>query len=338
MGNQTRTRLVWADSLKGWLILLVVLGHALQWALGEDGMNNSHLWNWIYSFHMPAFMAVSGWLAYRPGRKTQPAGQLILRRAMQLLVPYFCWSVISTIVHRHQLTSALRNYVLKPDIYFWFLWVLFFIYLLFILVEVASKRFNLNHTVVLLSTALGLVGIMVVTEFRLFGFQYISYYFMFFTFGFLIHQYPLLQTRRMAMLLPCAILWLLLAWWWKMHDLPAWIPALPGVPSSLLSYSYRSITALAAIFFLLNATPLLLDSSRFPNNFAPTLGQWSLGIYTAHLTFITLLRKTLKAWCPSIPDWVFVLLLFFMALAISLAIVWLVMRNKHTARWLMGKL
>ena len=57
-------RLIWADSLKGWLILLVILGHAIQSTLGEE-CDSNHVWNLIYSFHMPAFMAVSGWLAFR---------------------------------------------------------------------------------------------------------------------------------------------------------------------------------------------------------------------------------------------------------------------------------
>lgn len=60
-----KKRLVWADSLKGWLIILVVLGHAIQNTLGVE-CDNDHLWNIIYSFHMPAFMAISGFLAYRP--------------------------------------------------------------------------------------------------------------------------------------------------------------------------------------------------------------------------------------------------------------------------------
>lgn len=30
---------------------------------------NNYLWNLIYSFHMPAFMAISGFLAYRPNLK-----------------------------------------------------------------------------------------------------------------------------------------------------------------------------------------------------------------------------------------------------------------------------
>ena len=59
-------RFIWADALKGELIMLVVLGHAIQNTLGEACESN-HLWNIIYSFHMAAFMAVSGYVAFRPG-------------------------------------------------------------------------------------------------------------------------------------------------------------------------------------------------------------------------------------------------------------------------------
>lgn len=57
MGTQ---RLVWADSLKGILILLVVLGHAIQ-GVYTDNVETDRLWNVIYSFHMPAFFAISGY-------------------------------------------------------------------------------------------------------------------------------------------------------------------------------------------------------------------------------------------------------------------------------------
>lgn len=60
-------RLFWADSLKGWLMLLVILGHAIQTVIPEACYQN-HIWNLIYSFHMPAFMAVSGYFAYRANR------------------------------------------------------------------------------------------------------------------------------------------------------------------------------------------------------------------------------------------------------------------------------
>ncbi len=61
-----KKRLIWVDALKGLLILLVILGHAIQKELGAD-CEQSRLWNIIYSFHMPAFMAVSGWLVYGSG-------------------------------------------------------------------------------------------------------------------------------------------------------------------------------------------------------------------------------------------------------------------------------
>ena len=60
--NMAKERLIWADSLKGWLMILVILGHVIQCIL-KEGCNDNHVWNLIYSFHMPACMAVSGWLA-----------------------------------------------------------------------------------------------------------------------------------------------------------------------------------------------------------------------------------------------------------------------------------
>lgn len=61
------SRLLWADSLKGLLMILVILGHAIQGCKPEECFHN-HVWNLIYSFHMPAFMAVSGYFAYRVQR------------------------------------------------------------------------------------------------------------------------------------------------------------------------------------------------------------------------------------------------------------------------------
>lgn len=61
------SRFLWADSLKGWLMLLVILGHAIQTVMPET-CYQSHIWNLIYSFHMPAFMTVSGYFAYRMHR------------------------------------------------------------------------------------------------------------------------------------------------------------------------------------------------------------------------------------------------------------------------------
>lgn len=60
-----KERLIWLDSLKGWLILIVVFGHAIQYCLPDVACENNYCWNLIYSFHMPAFIAASGFVNYR---------------------------------------------------------------------------------------------------------------------------------------------------------------------------------------------------------------------------------------------------------------------------------
>ena len=59
-----KTRLVWVDSLKGWLMLLVVMGHAIQYCMNAGECESNYWWNLIYSFHMPAFMALSGFVNF----------------------------------------------------------------------------------------------------------------------------------------------------------------------------------------------------------------------------------------------------------------------------------
>ncbi len=68
MGD-TINRKTWVDSLKGLLMMLVVIGHAIQSVIRDDCYEN-HLWNIIYSFHMPAFMALSGYLLYKGKNKS----------------------------------------------------------------------------------------------------------------------------------------------------------------------------------------------------------------------------------------------------------------------------
>lgn len=52
-------RISYIDQLKGIAILLVVLGHVI----GYNNCEDSFLWRFIYSFHMPLFMFISGYVA-----------------------------------------------------------------------------------------------------------------------------------------------------------------------------------------------------------------------------------------------------------------------------------
>ena len=50
------------DVLKGFTIILVVIGHACQWFSGDD--RSQPLYTTIYAFHMPLFMFLSGYVSF----------------------------------------------------------------------------------------------------------------------------------------------------------------------------------------------------------------------------------------------------------------------------------
>ena len=92
-------RLQWVDSMKGILILMVVMGHAVQYCLPMSYETN-YCWNLIYSFHMPAFMALSGWLLKNGENFTARTGggisykYLFAKSKLQIFLSFFfCTSV-----------------------------------------------------------------------------------------------------------------------------------------------------------------------------------------------------------------------------------------------------
>lgn len=81
-----RARLRWADILKGIAILFVLLGHTPGTPVA--------LKNLIYSFHMPLFFVLSGFLA-RPESFDRAFGAFLRGNVRRLVVPYFLFSVVS---------------------------------------------------------------------------------------------------------------------------------------------------------------------------------------------------------------------------------------------------
>lgn len=132
----TNGRILWADALKSFAITIVVLGHCLQF-LNETGM----LYKYIYAFHMPLFMAISGYCSYRPLITLNS----IKRRFFQLVIPFFCWPIVWCAVKMD--FSGIADYYihlpLNPDTGLWFLYILFLISLVDF---VRSKIFCTNDT------------------------------------------------------------------------------------------------------------------------------------------------------------------------------------------------
>lgn len=71
-----KKKINWLLILQGWAMLWVVIGHSTLVNSGEGPIWDVVLIRVAYSFHMPLFMLVSGWLFYLTRLKTdgRPGG------------------------------------------------------------------------------------------------------------------------------------------------------------------------------------------------------------------------------------------------------------------------
>ena len=129
-GNAPRSQFL--DSFKGILILLVTIGHTVQYM--AYGFTNEAFWNdglfkGIYMFHMPLFMGVAGYLSAR-SLNTRPAVALIFDRLRSYILPIFVWALLFEFCHRifqqqTHLPSLPRDVARLAYHSLWFLWALF---------------------------------------------------------------------------------------------------------------------------------------------------------------------------------------------------------------------
>lgn len=136
-------RIDYIDALKGFAILLVVMGHVLagyypSWKDALDAnAQGMILWRIIYSFHMPLFMFCSGFVFYKTKDffSLKNTTSLISKRFNGLIVPYFVMGFI--------------YYLLLDKLFvYWYLYVLFVFYLISAIIKWITSHFKWwNHYV-----------------------------------------------------------------------------------------------------------------------------------------------------------------------------------------------
>lgn len=97
----TKKRINWLDAAKGFLMILVVLGH-------YPGEMPFPLIQYIYWFHMPAFFLLSG-IFFKEVASLKEANGSLTKRFMQLLFPYFFFLLAITGV-RYAMELATFNF------------------------------------------------------------------------------------------------------------------------------------------------------------------------------------------------------------------------------------
>lgn len=133
-----KERLMWIDSMKGWGIILVIIGHTYTFA------NYPNLGLFLISGFMPMFFILSGVTS-----KTASLKKILYKKYHRLIIPYLLYGVISNVmifiindipivylknvfislIYAHNIPSYENNFFLNTPL--WFLPALFFSYILF---------------------------------------------------------------------------------------------------------------------------------------------------------------------------------------------------------------
>lgn len=117
------------DFLKGVLIFLVVWGHVIQ-ILGPESYLKNPLYIWIYSFHMPLFIFISGYFA--SNSIIQNFTICIQSKIKRLLIPALIWTIIRFItVNIYKINEiGIFQSIYNSFRGIWFLYCLFMLYVI----------------------------------------------------------------------------------------------------------------------------------------------------------------------------------------------------------------
>ena len=113
----TKSRNYFLDNYKALLIILVVIGHFIEPCYSNTPFLMILKWI-IFSFHMPAFIFISGYFS----KKTMTFEKLI----QKLVIPYLVYEMLYYLLYVFVIHKDTGLYLNRPKFSLWYLMALFF--------------------------------------------------------------------------------------------------------------------------------------------------------------------------------------------------------------------
>ena len=195
MKKQTKKRSPYLDIIKAILIILVIIGHSIQYGSGSTYLEkqlffNNYLFKFIYSFHMPLFIMISGYLSYNSLNKNS-LKETFISKFKSLIIPLFFWTIIPFIINLefYSIIESLKLFIAVFSTNLWFLWSLFYIN---ILVKLINKYFKDNIFIYILSFLITFIlpNTFVIKYFNI-QFSLYSFLYFYFLIGYFYKKYNL---------------------------------------------------------------------------------------------------------------------------------------------------
>lgn len=151
--NNSNSRIITIDILRGIATIAVILGHAVQRGM-IIGYSDTLIWKVIYAWHMPMFFFLAGITLYLGiPSKEKITLDLIWIKFKRLIIPTFVWNIIIYLMKDFwfvgiqpfisfpdNLIYYLVKLVFLPTYVIWFLYVLFVYTMIVFFVKKIYKR------------------------------------------------------------------------------------------------------------------------------------------------------------------------------------------------------
>ncbi|WP_442589244.1 acyltransferase family protein [Pedobacter sp. AW31-3R] len=289
------SRNLFIDYLKGVAIFLVVWGHGLQFLDTQYNCYQNPVFLFIYSFHMPLFMCISGYL-FAFSAKKKPFTEMFKIKFKQLFYPILCWGLLFTWLVYYKELDALRNkemilrymwlYIRSLPYHLWFLWSLFVISLIVSFFAVKKNEMMLHSLIFL---------VLLFTPDN-FGFSYVKFMYPFFMMGYFYNlNVEKLQKVKKYFIYASAVIFPLCLLSWSKIDLIYFTEMSfyhSATKEHLWIVLFRYLIGFTGVVLMVTVIRKFL---YFPQiKFITTMGVFSLGIYIIQ----TVLYYIVKFYSP----------------------------------------
>ena len=304
------------DTLKGLLIILVILGHVIT-TMDNISTANHSIMGLIYIFHMPLFILLSGYLT-KPPQGQSP--RMMWQGCLRIFIPLIIFHLMSCISSGIRGGNFYKHMLMFPYGVLWYLMCL--IYWRIILYYTPRKL--LDRPVLYLAIAFGVSILSGLTHLgNLLATQRALNFYFFFLLGYYYRQGAISQRLWKNNLLHggVAIVLLPLIFWF--------FPHCGNIMNGADYYGVQGIPQKVLILACSIAMSLLVFNLTRSNRFLANIGKDSLFYYLYHfyvITFVIVPLVKFTYWSSSFPY-----TLFYTA---AIVVILLLMSKIKVFRWL----
>jgi fucose 4-O-acetylase-like acetyltransferase len=273
------------DILKGFLIYTVVLGHTIQ--VFDSNFDMNFLFKIIYSFHMPFFFLVSGYLAMGSILKNGCSFKhCITNKILYLVIPYISWYMIFYVFNSDAKVSILKHlsYLINNvDNGLWYLWILFLMYVV-IWFSYAILKTRYYYLVAL--------AIVLIPNSDFLGLKYLKWYLLFFFIGLMLSKYKETLLRfnsyKTNIFIPLFLIFLTLVYFFWTRNYNDDL----GFYNKYLFQLFKLFISILGIYVVYI---IVTKIKLFDKIFIQNIGRNSLGIYILNFPIVVILSSFLKS-------------------------------------------